>query len=112
METTTPNTAAKVGTLNPTKPLSAAPAESTQAATHVGDTGTVQRKTQLPQWIAGLRKLVAFRLVPVMQAAKDKRMWRPRSKTYSPAKTGRNRPVTQSVHIHLQSWALRLSPVY
>ena len=32
METTTPNTAAKVETLNPTKPLSAAPVESTQAA--------------------------------------------------------------------------------
>ena len=38
METTTPNTAAKVGTLNLTKPLSGAPPESTQAATHVGDT--------------------------------------------------------------------------
>ena len=32
METTTPNTAAKVETLNPTKPLSATPVESTQAA--------------------------------------------------------------------------------
>ena len=31
METTTPNTAAKVETLNPTKPLSATPVESTQA---------------------------------------------------------------------------------
>ena len=38
METTTPNKAAKVGTLNLTKPLSGAPTESTQAATHVGDT--------------------------------------------------------------------------
>ena len=38
MEPTTPNTAAKGGTLNPTKPLSAAPVESTQAATPVGDT--------------------------------------------------------------------------
>jgi ElaB/YqjD/DUF883 family membrane-anchored ribosome-binding protein len=38
METPTPNTAAKVETLNPTKPLSAAPVESTQAATRVGDT--------------------------------------------------------------------------
>ena len=38
MEPPTPNTAAKVGTLNLTKPLSAAPVESTQAATRVGDT--------------------------------------------------------------------------
>jgi ElaB/YqjD/DUF883 family membrane-anchored ribosome-binding protein len=38
METTTPNTAAKVGTLNLTKPLSAAPVESTQAAPRAGDT--------------------------------------------------------------------------
>ena len=38
MEPPTPNTAAKVGTLNLTKPLSAAPVESTQAATHGGDT--------------------------------------------------------------------------
>ena len=44
METTTPNTAAKVGILNPTKPLSAAPVESTQAATRVGD--TVDRTAQ------------------------------------------------------------------
>ena len=38
METTTPNTAAKVGTLNQTKPLSGAPVESTQAAMHIADT--------------------------------------------------------------------------
>lgn len=38
METTTPNTAAKTETLNLTKPLSAAPVESTQAATRVGNT--------------------------------------------------------------------------
>ena len=38
METTTPKTATKVGTLNLDKPLSTAPAESTQAATRVGDT--------------------------------------------------------------------------
>ena len=38
METTTPKTAAKGGTLNLPKPLSAAPVESTQAATPVGDT--------------------------------------------------------------------------
>ena len=38
METTIPNTAARVETLNPTKPLSAAPVESTQAATRVEDT--------------------------------------------------------------------------
>ena len=38
METTTPDTAARVETLNPTKPLSAAPVESTQATTRVGDT--------------------------------------------------------------------------
>jgi len=38
MEPPTPNTAATVGTLNPTKPRSAAPVESTQAATPVGDT--------------------------------------------------------------------------
>ena len=44
METTTPNTAAKLGTLNPTKPLSAAPAESRQAGTSVGD--TVDRTAQ------------------------------------------------------------------
>ena len=44
METTTPDTAAKVETLNLTKPLSAAPVESTQAATRVGD--TVDRTAQ------------------------------------------------------------------
>ena len=38
METTTRDTAAKVETLNLTKPLSAAPVESTQAATRVEDT--------------------------------------------------------------------------
>ena len=38
MEPPTPNTAAKGGTLNLTKPLSAAPVESTQAATPVGET--------------------------------------------------------------------------
>jgi ElaB/YqjD/DUF883 family membrane-anchored ribosome-binding protein len=38
MEPPTPNTAGKVGTVNLTKPLSAAPVESTQAATPVGDT--------------------------------------------------------------------------
>lgn len=38
METTTPKTASKSGTLNPTKQPGAAPVESTQAATHVGDT--------------------------------------------------------------------------
>ena len=38
METTTPHTAAKVGTLNLAKPLSGAPPESTPAATHAGDT--------------------------------------------------------------------------
>jgi ElaB/YqjD/DUF883 family membrane-anchored ribosome-binding protein len=37
METTTPDTGAKVETLNLTKPLSAAPVESTQAATRVGE---------------------------------------------------------------------------
>ena len=112
METTTRDTAAKVETLNLTKPLSAAPAESTQAATLVEDTGTAQRKTQLRQWIARLPALVAFRLVPVIQAAKERRVWRPRSKTLSPGKTGRIRPVTQSVNIHLQSWASRWSPLY
>ncbi len=44
METTTPKTAAKVGTSNQTKPLSAAPVESTQAATRVED--TVDRTAQ------------------------------------------------------------------
>ena len=38
METTTPKTAAKVGTLNVTKPLGAGPVESTQAATRFEDT--------------------------------------------------------------------------
>jgi ElaB/YqjD/DUF883 family membrane-anchored ribosome-binding protein len=44
METTTPKTAEKAGTLTLTKPLSAAPVESTQAATPVGD--TVDRTAQ------------------------------------------------------------------
>ena len=44
METTTPKTAEKAGTLTLTKPLSAAPVESTQAATLVGD--TVDRTAQ------------------------------------------------------------------
>jgi ElaB/YqjD/DUF883 family membrane-anchored ribosome-binding protein len=55
METTTPTTAAKVGTLNLNKPLSAAPLESTQAATSVGDTvdrtaqGATATGTRAPQ---------------------------------------------------------------
>ena len=40
----TPKTAAKVGTLNLTKPLGAAPVESTQVVTPVGD--TVDRTAQ------------------------------------------------------------------
>ena len=37
METPTPKTAAKVGTMHVTKPLGAAPGESTQAATPIAD---------------------------------------------------------------------------
>jgi ElaB/YqjD/DUF883 family membrane-anchored ribosome-binding protein len=44
METTTPNTDAKVETLNLTKPLSAAPAEPMLAGARVGD--TVDRTAQ------------------------------------------------------------------
>ena len=44
METTTPNTGAKVGTLNLPKPRSDAPGESTQTVAPIGD--TVNRTVQ------------------------------------------------------------------
>ena len=48
MESTTPKTAAKVGTLNLTEPLSAASIESTQAATPISDTANLAAQGAAP----------------------------------------------------------------